>query len=72
MSRLSYDYTRDVFGTDPQNINFGIRGAMGAMFAGLNDVAITTTDVAEEIAPEDLADRLRAATVMIRCQGSGE
>ena len=67
---LSEDYTRERAGVTPQNINFGIRGAMGAMFAGLNDIAITTTDAAEEIAPEDLADRLRAATVLIRCEGS--
>ncbi|MGB3243600.1 MAG: serine protease, partial [Sulfitobacter sp.] len=71
VARLNYEYTKELSGAEPQNINFGIRGAMGAMFAGLNDVAVATTDIAEEKSPEDLADQLREATVLIRCEGSG-
>ncbi len=67
---LSEDYTRERAGITPQNISFGIRGAMGAMFAGLNDVEVAMTELSEEIAPEDLADQLRDATVLIRCEGS--
>jgi len=69
VARLSYEYTKERSGAEPQNINFGIRGAMGAMFAGLNDVAVATTDLSEEFAPEDLAEQLRDATVLIECEG---
>jgi S1-C subfamily serine protease len=69
VSRLDYDYTKRLTGAEPQSINFGIRGAIGAMFAGLNDVEVETTDAAEQIAPEDLADQLREATVLINCEG---
>ncbi|WP_386683045.1 serine protease [Loktanella sp. R86503] len=70
VARLNYEYTKERSGAEPQNINFGIRGAMGAMFAGLNDVVIRTTELSEEITPEDLADQLRDATVLIQCEGS--
>ncbi|MFZ3585041.1 S1 family peptidase [Loktanella sp. DJP18] len=70
VAMLDEEFTRERAGVAPQSINFGIRGAMGAMFAGLNDVAVTTTDLSDEIAPEDLADQLRDATVLIRCEGS--
>ncbi|WP_394152109.1 serine protease [Loktanella salsilacus] len=70
VAMLNEEFTRERAGVAPQSINFGIRGAIGAMFAGLNDVAISTTELAEEIAPEDLADQLRDATVLIRCEGS--
>ena len=69
VARLNYEYTKERFGAEPQNINFGIRGAIGAMFAGLNDVEVTTTDATIEIAPEDMADQLRDATVLISCEG---
>jgi len=69
VSRLDYDYTKRLTGAEPQSINFGIRGAIGAMFAGLNDVEVEKTDTAEQIAPEDLADQLREATVLINCEG---
>tara|TARA_R100000935_G_scaffold16269_2_gene32295 strand:+ start:14 stop:742 length:729 start_codon:yes stop_codon:yes gene_type:complete len=69
VSRLDYDYTKRLTGAEPQSINFGIRGAIGAMFAGLNDVEVETTDAAGQIAPEDLADQLRDATVLINCEG---
>ena len=69
VARLNYEYTKERFGAEPQNINFGIRGAIGAMFAGLSDVEVTTTDAAIEIAPEDMADQLRDATVLINCEG---
>jgi serine protease Do len=69
VSRLDYDYTKRLTGAEPQSINFGIRGAIGALFAGLSDVEVTTTDVTIEIAPEDMADQLRDATVLINCEG---
>jgi len=69
VARLDYEYTKERFGAEPQNINFGIRGAIGALFAGLNDVEATMTDVTIEIAPEDMADQLRDATVLINCEG---
>jgi serine protease Do len=70
VSRLNYDYTKRITGAEPQSINFGIRGAIGAMFAGLNDVEVETTDTADQIAPEDLADLLRETTVLIHCEGA--
>lgn len=69
VSRLDYDYTKRMTGAEPQSINFGIRGAIGALFAGLSDVDVTTTDVTIEIAPEDMADQLRDATLLINCEG---
>jgi len=70
VAQLDPDVTKRMTGADPQNINFGIRGAIGALFAGLNDVEVNTTGAAAKIEPEDLADQLREATVLIRCEGS--
>ena len=56
-------------GADPQSINFGIRGGIAELFAGLNDVEINRTNTVVEIAPEDLGDILRSTTVMINCEG---
>lgn len=70
VARLNYEYTRRVSGADPQSINFGIRGGIAELFAGLNDVEINRTNTVVEIAPEDLGDLLRSTTVMINCEGS--
>lgn len=69
VARLNYEYTRRVSGADPQSINFGIRGGIAELFAGLNDVEINRTNTVVEIAPEDLGDILRSTTVMINCEG---
>ncbi len=69
VARLNYEYTRQVSGADPQNINFGIRGGIAELFAGINDVEISRTDEVLDLAPEDLGDRLRSTTVMIDCEG---
>ena len=56
--------TRDI----PQNVNFGIRGQIGQMFAEMNGIAVTVVQEADFLAPEDLADMLATATVLIECR----
>nr|WP_246739693.1 serine protease [Martelella sp. HB161492] len=67
VSKLDGFYVADATGDLPQNINFGIRGSIAQIFASANDVSLTVSANETPIAPEDLADRLRRATVLIEC-----
>lgn len=67
VSKLDAAYALATTGDIPQNVNFGIRGAIGVLFAEINGIPITKTTASEEMQPEDLAERLQDATVLIEC-----
>lgn len=60
-------YVANATGDLPQNVNFGIRGSIARIFAEANGVAFSQTSESEVLAPEDLAERLQKATVLVEC-----
>lgn len=67
VSKLDAGLVQEAIGDIPQNINFGIRGQIGQMFAEMNGVSVSEQNAGETLPPEDLAEKLAAATVLIQC-----
>ena len=67
VSKLNAGFMQKVTGDIPQNVNFGIRGPIGQMFAEMNGVNIGTQSTEGPLAPEDLAEKLALATVLVQC-----
>ncbi|WP_181409748.1 S1 family peptidase [Martelella alba] len=67
VAKLDGLYVADTTGDLPQNVNFGIRGSIAQIFANANGINLTHSTTGTPLAPEDLADRLRQATVLVEC-----
>jgi S1-C subfamily serine protease len=67
VSKLDAGLVQEMMGDIPQNVNFGIRGQIGQMFAEMNGVTVVEQFESEILAPEELAEKLAAATVLIQC-----
>ena len=67
VAKINGLYVVNATGDIPQNINFGIRGSIARIFAEANGIAFSQTDESEVLAPEDLAERLQKATVLVEC-----
>jgi S1-C subfamily serine protease len=67
VSKLDAGLVQEAIGDIPQNINFGIRGQIGQMFAEMNGVSVNEQSAGDTLPPEDLAEKLAAATVLIQC-----
>ena len=70
VSKLNEETIRAQNGISPENINFGVRAGIGRLFAATHGVEVADGALSAEIAPEDLADLLREATVRIDCEGT--
>lgn len=67
VSKMNSLYVADIRGDLPQNVNFGVRGSIARIFAEANGIEIKQSDADIVLAPEDLAELLAAATVLIEC-----
>lgn len=67
VSKLDAGLMQRVMGDIPQNVNFGIRGPIGQMFAEMNDIHIEVQTNAKPLSTEELAEKLASATVLIQC-----
>jgi len=67
VSKLDAGLMQEVMGDIPQNVNFGIRGPIGQMFAEMNGIEISAQSDEGPLAPEVLAGKLALATVLVQC-----
>lgn len=67
VSKMDGLYVADKTGDLPQNVNFGVRGGIARIFAEANGIGFSQTALDQPLAPEDLADKLLKATVLVEC-----
>lgn len=67
VAKINGLYVVNATGDIPQNINFGIRGSIARIFAEANGIVFSQTNESEVLAPEDIAERLQKATVLVEC-----
>lgn len=67
VSRLSFAFALEAYGTLPQNVNFAIKSAVAMAFMHASDVEYETGKSTKELRPADVARKGRPATVPIQC-----
>ncbi len=67
VAKMNSLYVADATGDLPQNVNFGVRGSIARIFAEANGISYSQTDRTDVLAPEDLAELLQKATVLVEC-----
>lgn len=67
VSKLDNDFLKEVAGVTAENVNFAIRGDILRLMLDRYEVRYEATDVKDEFSPEDLADKVTAATALVEC-----
>ncbi len=68
VSKLDAIRVADAIGDMPQNINFAVRGELAKMVLSANDVGIDVEPKRDALRPEEVAERLQGATVLVECE----
>lgn len=67
VSKINNDTLKAAAGVTAENVNFAIRGDIVRLVLDRAGVSYETTDQKKSLLPEDLADKLTAATALITC-----
>jgi S1-C subfamily serine protease len=67
VAKIALEAALQRFGSVPENVNFAIRSDIAKLFLTANGIGFEEANSPRDLSPEDLADELQHATVLVEC-----